>query len=143
MSTPANYFKTKSVSKVVPRTQAAGRRVVGTRWVSCNKGDAEHPEIRCRLVCQEVKTYNSEEFFAATPPNESLRMILSLAADDERREVTLVDISRSYFNALIGRLVHVELPPQAGCSKYLVGQLLKRMYGTRDAAQGWEHTYRP
>jgi hypothetical protein len=93
-------------------------------------------------VCQEVKTYNSEEFFAATPPIESLRMILSLAADDERRQVTLVDISRAYFNALIARLVHVELPPQAGYSKDLVGQLVKCMYGTRDAAQGWEHTYR-
>jgi hypothetical protein len=142
MEEELNYFKTKNVWKVVPRSQAAGRRVVGTRWVSCNKGDTEHPEIRCRLVCQEVKTYNSEEFFAATPPTESLRMILSLAADDERRQVTLVDISRAYFNALIGRLVHVELPPQAGYSKDLVGQLVKCMYGTRDAAQGWEHTYR-
>ncbi len=93
-------------------------------------------------MCQEVKTYNSEEFFAATPPTESLRMILSLAADDERRQVTLVDISRAYFNALICRLVHVEVPPQAGCSKDLVGQLVKCMYGTRDAAQGWQHTYR-
>jgi hypothetical protein len=142
MEEELDYFRTKDVWKVVPRAQAAGRRVVGTRWVSCNKGDAEHPEIRCRLVCQEVKTYNSEEFFAATPPIESLRLILSLAADDERRQVTLVDISRAYFNALIARLVHVELPPQAGYSKDLVGQLVKCMYGTRDAAQGWEHTYR-
>ena len=48
------YFRKKGVWKVVPRHRAKGRRVVGTRWVSCNKGDWVDPEIRCRLVCQEV-----------------------------------------------------------------------------------------
>ena len=109
------YFRLKRGSgKVVPRTRAHGQRVVGTRWVNCNKGDTQNPEIRCRLVCQEVKTYNSDEFFAATPPVETLRMILSLAAEDPRRQVSLVDISRAYVNAIIGRRVFVELPPEAG-----------------------------
>jgi hypothetical protein len=136
------YFHSKGVWRVVPRAQAAGRRVVGTRWVSCNKGDAEHPEIRCRLVCQEVKTYQSDEFFAATPPLETLRMVLSMAADDARMQVTLVDISRAYFNAFIAREVFVELPREAGYGKEVVGRLVKCMYGTRDAAQGWEDAYR-
>jgi hypothetical protein len=94
------------------------------------------------LVCQEVKTYASEDFFAATPPIETLRLILSLAADDARKQVTLVDISRAYFNAVIKRRVFVELPPEAGLGRGVVGELLKCMYGTRDAAQGWEQTYR-
>jgi hypothetical protein len=51
------YFKSKRVWRVVPRHRARGQRVVGTRWVNSNKGDHEHPEIRCRLVAQEVKTY--------------------------------------------------------------------------------------
>ena len=136
------FFHSKGVWKIVPRGDAAGQRVVGTRWVSCNKGDAEHPEIRCRLVCQEVKTYQSEEFFAATPPLETLRMVLSMAADDPRMQVTLVDISRAYFNAFITREVFVELPPEAGYGKNVIGKLVKCMYGTRDAAQGWEGAYR-
>ena len=136
------FFHSKGVWRVVPRAHAAGQRVVGTRWVSCNKGDAEHPEIRCRLVCQEVKTYQSEEFFAATPPLETLRMVLSMAADDHRMQVTLVDISRAYFNAFIAREVFVELPREAGYGKDVVGKLVKCMYGTRDAAQGWENAYR-
>ena len=107
-----------------------------------NKGDAEHPEIRCRPVFQEVKTYQSEEFFAATPPIESLRLILSLAAEKFERQVSLVDISRAYFNAPIGREVFVELPSEAGLARDVVGRLVKCMYGTRDAAQGWENTYR-
>ena len=35
----------------------------------------------------------------------------------------------------------VELPPEAGYGKEYVGELDKCMYGTRDAAQGWELTY--
>ncbi len=131
-----SYFKTKNVWKVVPRAQASGRRVVGTRCVSCNKGDTEHPEIRCRLVCQEVQTYQSEEFFAATPPIESLRMILSLAAEKNERQVFLVDISRAHFNAPIGREVFVELPSEAGLARGVVGRLVKCIYGTRDAVHG-------
>lgn len=91
------FFRKKGVLKVVPRIRAAGRRVIGTRWVSCNKGDKAHPDIRCRVVSQEVKTYQSEEFYAATPPLEALRLIVSLAADEPELEVSLVDISRAYF----------------------------------------------
>ena len=135
------YFKSKRVWRVVPRHRARGQRVVGTRWVNSNKGDHEHPEIRCRLVAQEVKTYESDEFFAATPLTESLKLIISMAAEDPRRQVTLVDISRAYFNAKIGRKVYVELPPEAGYGKNFIGELDKCMYATRDAAQGWELTY--
>ncbi len=56
--------------------------------------------------------------------------------------VALVDISRAYFNAYIGHEVFAELPAEAGRSKGTVGQLIKRMYGTHDAAQGWEGVYR-
>jgi hypothetical protein len=52
-----------------------------------------------------------------------------------------VDISRAYFNAYIEREVYVELPVEAGYGRNFVGRLVKCMYGTRDAAQGWEGTY--
>ena len=48
------------------------------------------------------------------PPLDSLRMILSLAAENPMRQMILVDISRAYFNAFIEREVFVELPPEAG-----------------------------
>ena len=62
-----DFFRKKGVWDVVSRDEAHGSRVVGTRWVSCNRGDENHPDVRCRLVCQEVKTYQSEELFASTP----------------------------------------------------------------------------
>ena len=49
-----------------------GRRPIGTRWVDVNKGDVHNPEVRCRLVAQEVNTYKEDAFFAATPPLEIL-----------------------------------------------------------------------
>lgn len=136
-----DYFVSKQVWRVVPRKRAEGHKIVGTRWVCCNKGDAERPEIRCRLVAQEVNMYKTDDFFAATPPVETLRIILSMAAEDPKLQVTLVDISRAYFNAYIRRKVYVELPPEAKKGQDVVGELVKCMYGTRDAAQGWEAAY--
>ena len=91
------FSRKKGVWRTAPRSKTRGARVIGTRWACCNKGDKENPDIRCRLVCQEVNTYESDKFFAATPPLEALRLIVSLAAEDHRRQILLVDISRAYF----------------------------------------------
>ena len=88
-----DFFKSKAVWRVVPRTRTQGQRVVGTRWVNCNKGDDTSPDVRCRLVAQEVKTDASDDFFAPTPLTESMKLIVSMAAESQRRQVTLVDIS--------------------------------------------------
>ena len=90
------------------------------------------------MVAQEVKTYESDKFFAVSPLTESLKLIIRMAAEDPRRQVT--HISRAYLNAQVGRRVNVELPPEAGYVKNFIGELDKCMYGTRDAAQGWELT---
>ncbi len=87
------YFKSNTVRKDAPRSRASGKRLVGVRCVGSNKDDAENPEIRCQLVCQETKTHEAEQFFAATPPVETLRMILSMAADEPTLQETLLVIS--------------------------------------------------
>ena len=61
-------------------------------------------------------------------------MVISTAAEDKRRQVTLVDISRACLNAKIGRKVFVELPLESGYGNNFIGELDKCMYGTRDAA---------
>ena len=101
------------VWKVRPRAAAGDKRIVGTRWACSNKGDELRPDVRCRLVCQEVKTYETEEFYAAPPPGETLEMILSFAVEDTDLQVSLMDIARAYSNAEIDREVFVELPPEA------------------------------
>ena len=51
--------------------------VVGGRWVLCNKGDATQPKVRARYVATEVNHYDDAQYFAATPPLESIRLLLS------------------------------------------------------------------
>ena len=49
-------------------------------WVDCNKGDLRQPDVRSRWVAKDIAFYKSDEFFAATPPLEAMRLILSEAA---------------------------------------------------------------
>ena len=136
------YFASKEVWKAVPRPRAAGAKVIGKWWLCCNKGDSTNPDARCRLVCQEMERYETDEFFAAIPPIETMRLLVSMAAESEDLVMSLVDISRAYFfKARIGREVYVEMPLEAGMPNGTVGRLIKCVYGTRDAAQGWEATY--
>ena len=82
----------------------AGAKVIRTRWVICNKGDATVPDVRARLVACEVNQYKSDEFFAATPPLECKRLLFSefaskrCLADGRRLELSFVDIRKAYFN---------------------------------------------
>ena len=41
------------------------------------KGDDFEPEYRSRWVAQEVKTDRREDLFAATPPLEAIKLLLS------------------------------------------------------------------
>ena len=50
------------------------------RWVDANKGDDEKPNYRSRLVAREIRQKGQDPMFAHTPPLESLRTVLSLAA---------------------------------------------------------------
>ena len=60
-----------------------GKAPVGTRWVDVNKGDAENPKVRCRLVAQEVAVTKQPELFAATPPIEYIRYLASCVASSQ------------------------------------------------------------
>jgi hypothetical protein len=56
--------------------QATGKGPLGGRWVDVNKGDEETPNVRCRYVAKEIAYYKSDDFFAAMPPLETLRMLI-------------------------------------------------------------------
>ena len=61
-------------------------KIVGSRWVNCNKNDASNPDVRCRLVAQEVNVHADESFYAATPPLEAKRLLFSEYANRCRKE---------------------------------------------------------
>ena len=116
-----------------------------------NKGDEDRPEYRSRLVAKDLKTDKREDLFAATPPLEALKLLISMAMpegigyqkekENQGMQLEFIDIKRAYLQAPTRRALYVQLPDEDAepgkCAK-----LNKAMSGTRDAAQNWEWTYR-
>ena len=120
-----------------------GKMPIGTRWIDMNKGDSAAPKYRSRLVAKEYKVDVRPELYAATPPTECLRMLLSKASEDKSNKVLYIDVSRAFVYAKAVRPTYINLPaedPRSG-EPGLVGKLLMSMYGTRDAAQNWAEEY--
>ena len=99
------------------------------------------PNVRARLVGKEFRTDDNPDNFAATPPLEALRVVVSRAAihGNEHYGVMINDVARAYFNAKIDRLLCCELPEEDEVEgEDLVGRLELCLYGIRDAARGWQ-----
>ena len=155
------YFATKGVWVKRPCEEAVqkmGKKPITVKWVDVNKGDDLEPNYRSRLVAREIRRPWEESIFAPTPPLESVRTILSAAAtnlpgdvrhvrsidSDMRTQVSFVDISRAYFNAKTDDEdpIYVALPDEdPDKQKGMCGMLLRHMYGTRRAAEGWYEEY--
>ena len=124
--------------------------MVKARWIDINKGDELDPELRSRLVAKEIKRDKRDDLFAATPPLEALKMLLSLAVTEgvgyrkghreSGHRLEFIDVRRAYFQARARRDVYVQLPEE-DWEEGMCGKLVKSMYGTRDAAQNWEEEY--
>ena len=125
----------------MPRSQAAGHKVITTRWLDVHNGDEELRNYRARLVGRELETDNRLGLFAATPLLESLRLLCSVCASDQWRtrpyRMLSIDVKRAYFYAAARREIYIEIPLedwQPGDADK-VARLNLRLDGTRDAAQ--------
>jgi hypothetical protein len=116
-----------------------GKAPIGSKWVDVNKGDATKPLIRSRFVVKEIATYKSDDFFAATPPLEALRLLLSLVASSEHHDikVEVLDARKAHLHAFAERTVFTRLPPEVDEPGYCA-RLVRCLYGTRDAPKRWE-----
>ena len=142
------YVKSKQVWVKIPRSLAKSRgwKILKARWIDINKGDDANPVLRSRYVGKEFNTGPLEGLFAATPPLEALRALISEAAtvDEEPNEkvIEIDDVSRAFFEAPAVRQVCVEIPEEALTAEDreqdMVGHLMMSLYGTRDAATNWQ-----
>jgi hypothetical protein len=115
-----------------------GKPPIGSKWVDVNKGDATKPLIRSRFVVKEIATYKSDDFFAATPPLEALRLLLALAATGgEDTKLEVLDARKAHLHAFADRTVFTQLPPEEASAGYCA-RLVRCLYGTRDAPKRWE-----
>ena len=139
-------MRKKRVWRKIPRSEAQQRgiKVVGTRWLDINKGDQATPVYRSRFVAKEYNTGPEEGLFAATPPLEAVRLLVSDAAtrgpqDIDEKIIMVNDVARAFFEAPVRRIVCVELPPEEQVDgEDAVGLLQMSLYGTRDAAANFQ-----
>ena len=99
-----------------------------------NKGDATDTNCRSRLVGREFNVGCDDALYAATPPLEAIRVVISHAATHSKGGAH--DLRRAYFYAKIHRDVYIELPPEDEMHGKMLGKLKLCLYGTRDAAKG-------
>ena len=146
--TEIEYFKEMGVYTKVRREP--WMHVISTKWIDTNKGDELHPNYRARLVGRELNLGKRDGLFAATPPLESLRMILSVCASNqssmqEENNFLIMsnDIKRAYFYAPVSRPMFIAVPGEdwEDGDENMVGQLNLSLYGTRDAAVNWSRTF--
>ena len=118
--------------------QETGKAPIGSKWVDVNKGDATKPLIRSRFVVKEIATYKTDDFFAATPPLEALRLLLSMAASTGHDiKVEVLDARKAHLHAFADRTVFVKLPPEVDEPGWCA-RLVRCLYGTRDAPKRWQ-----
>ena len=123
----------------------SGKEPLRGKWVDHNKGDSENSNVRSRWVAMEFAKYQDESLFAATPPLEAIRLLLSEAATRPRggkreKKILLIDVRKAHLHAEAVRDVFVDLPPEVAV-KGKCAHLRRCLYGTRDAASRWEALY--
>ena len=115
------YVNKKEVWRKIPRKQAwaEGIKIVGTKWIDIDKGDAHNPLYRSRLVAKEYHDGRAggdmEGLFASTPPLEALRLLASEAATIQHKEkgdrvMMIADVSRAFFEASARRNIVLNCP---------------------------------
>ena len=143
-----DYFRQMGVYTKVRKE--SWMKVISTKWLDINKGDEVLPNYRSRLVGCEFKRDKRDDLFAATPPLESLRVIISICANnqyhaqrDNRFIIMSTDVKRAYFYAPATRPVFIKIPAEdrEPGDEDMVGRLNLSLYGTRDAAMNWSATY--
>lgn len=68
-----------------------GKPPITVRWIDINKGDVDSPNYRSRLVAREINTYKRDDLFAATPPLEALKTILSMTTTSNKGGIVMVN----------------------------------------------------
>ena len=55
------------------------------------------------------------------------------------KKILIADVKRAFFNAFVKRTVFIELPPEDQVDgEDMVGELIRSLYGTRDAPVNWQ-----
>jgi hypothetical protein len=134
--------------------EVTGKAPVDTKWVDVNKGSAEAPDIRCRLVARDFKPKGERDrcdLFAAMPPLEANKLMFRMAAGGRKvwrdcewrnKKLMFIDIKKAHLNGHLeeDERAYVSMP-EGCCKPGRCGRLKRWLYGMRPAAHAWEKDY--
>jgi hypothetical protein len=136
-----NNFAHNKVWTLEERPQDA--RVIGTKWVFCNKQDDQGIVVRnkARLVEKGFSQVEGLDFGETFTPVTRLEAICILLAYASHHEMNLfqMDVKSVFLNGFINELVYVDQPPRFKDPRYRnhVHRLSKVLYGLKQAPRAW------
>ena len=77
-------WELRPISECIERI---GKKPTKVRWVDVNKGEQAAPNVRSRIVAQDFRLDARPDLFAATPPLEYLRYLVSRCASSQTRKI--------------------------------------------------------
>ena len=124
------YMQSRSIWSVMPISdcwEKTGKAPVTVRWVDVQKAEG----VRSRLVARDFKggDKDRDDLYAATPPLESKRLLISRAATRIKgkltRKLLFIDVKKAHLNPKCQQ----ELPAEAEGGPGMCGKLNFRLYG--------------
>ena len=114
-----------SVKPISDCWEKTGRAPVTVRWVDVQKAEG----VRSRLVARDFKggDKDRDDLFAATPPLESKRLLISRAATSSKgkltRKLLFIDVKKTHLNPKCQHDVYIDLPAEAEGGPGMCGEL--------------------
>lgn len=108
-------------------------KVEKAQWVRIYQGTAEGPEIRCRLVAQELGYAEKlDELFAGTPSLLVVKMMLrKMSEESEKLGLRMMGAKCAFLYDHMHPKMYIEFPEQdpKAKSRQLMAKLAKAVYG--------------
>ena len=109
--------------------ELTGKGPTSVRWVDVNKAGEGGMEVGCRLVARDFRGADKgrDDLFAAIPPLEAKRMMLSRAATITvgscSRKLLFFHAKKAHLNPRCMQDVFIELPDECGAGPGVCGKL--------------------
>ncbi|CAI7765668.1 unnamed protein product [Closterium sp. NIES-53] len=128
--------------KVVPIGVARNKTILTGKWVFRvkTKADGTIDKFKARWVVRGFDQEHGRDFtetFAPVSRHTSLRILLAIAAT-KKKKLRQIDVANAFLYAPVDAKIFVELPHGSHGEPNQVCQLLKSLYGIKQAARLWQ-----
>ncbi|CAI7741379.1 unnamed protein product [Closterium sp. NIES-53] len=128
--------------KVVPASVARNKTILTGKWVFRikTKADGTIEKFKARWVVRGFDQEQGQDFtetFAPVSRHTSLRILLAVAAM-KKKKLRQIDVANAFLYAPVDAEIFVELPHGTHGNPNQVCQLLKSLYGIKQAPRLWQ-----